>query len=333
MAEPCRKKAGSQAPLLAMPEGKKAAGMPGSETLEQLGIRQRESMKKHTSFRVGGPADFFARPESIDALKAVLSMARHHELAITIMGGGTNMLVTDKGIRGLVISLAGLKNALSVTPGEKNAYQVTAAAGMSLAALYRETRRAGIGGLAFTAGIPGTMGGAVMMNAGTAAGTMEDVIHSIDLLDGTNGIVTLEKKDLVFGRRSLDFATNMPATRCPILVGATLLLEKQAPEIIRAHWEELLSQRQHQQPAGTANAGCFFKNPPGAMGAGALIDRCGLKGMRIGDAAVSEKHANFILNRGAATARDILALKQHIEQTVYTRFGIRLENEVKIEGE
>ena len=304
-----------------------------TEMMEKLGICCNESMKKHTSFRVGGPADFFARPPSIKVLQQLLHMADLHQLPITLMGGGTNLLVKDRGIRGLVISMAGLKQTTRITPLPQKKYQVRVSAGTLLAGLYRETMEQHIGGIEFAAGIPGTVGGAVMMNAGTHGGSMSDVVTAIDLLDGRGKIVTLAKPALKFAHRSLSFNADLYGKQPPVLVSVTLTMAYNDREKIQAQWQALLKKRRMTQPAHGAGAGCFFKNPLHGKSAGELIDRAGLKGFRVGDAMVSERHANFIVNAGKATARDILSLKQIIETEVHNRFGILLENEVKIEGE
>ena len=302
-------------------------------TLTALGIKQNESMRKHTSFKVGGPADLFARPRSIDTLKKILDMAKGHELPVTIMGSGTNLLVKDKGIRGIVISMAHLKYPTRITPMPHGKYRVQPAAGTILASLYRETMNQGIGGIGFAAGIPGTVGGAVMMNAGTPGGTMADVIESIDILDSHKGIITLPRSALEFTHRCLTLSPEFPQKQRAVLVGATLIMSHQDKKKIKAQWQALLDQRKKNQPIQGAGAGCFFKNPPQGKSAGELIDRAGLKGFKVGDAMVSAKHANFILNTGQATAQEIIDLKQIIEKEVHNRFGIRLESEVKIEGE
>ncbi|WP_170923637.1 UDP-N-acetylmuramate dehydrogenase [Desulfocicer vacuolatum] len=303
------------------------------ETFEKLGIKQKEPMKKHTSFKVGGPADLFARPHSIETLEKLLKMAKFHDLPLTVMGSGTNLLVRDRGIRGLVISMDKLKYPIIITPLQQEIYRIQVSAGTILAGLYRETMAQGIGGLGFAAGIPGSVGGAVMMNAGTGEGTMADVVASIDIMDTQKGVITLPRSDLRFSHRCLSFNENVPRQQRPILVGATLIMARQDKKEIKAQWQTLLEKRKKCQPVQGAGAGCFFKNPPRGKSAGELIDRAGLKGFKVGNAMVSSKHANFILNMGQATAEDIIKLKHLIEKKVNTQFGIRLENEVKIEGE
>jgi UDP-N-acetylmuramate dehydrogenase len=304
-----------------------------AEIFEKLGITQNESMKKHTSFKVGGPADLFARPGSIETLEKILGMANTHQLPLTIIGSGTNLLVKDKGIRGIVISMAGLKYPTKITPLPQGKYRVQVSAGTILAGLYRETMTQGIGGIGFAAGIPGSVGGAVMMNAGTSGGTMSDVVESIDILDRRKGIITLSGSALQFSHRSLVFNQNVHQKLQPILVGTSLIMAHQDKKEIKAQWQTLLEKRRNHQPTHGAGAGCFFKNPPQGKSAGELIDRAGLKGFKLGNAMVSSKHANFILNVGEATAQEIMALKHVIEKKVHNRFGILLENEVKIEGE
>ena len=303
------------------------------ETLAELGIKQNESMKKHTSFKVGGPADLFARPRSIDTLEKILDLAQAHELPLTIIGSGTNLLVKDRGIRGIVISMAHLKYPTTIVPLQQGKYRVQVSAGTLLTRLYLDTMTQDIGGIGFAAGIPGTVGGAVMMNAGTPGGTMADVIESIDILDRHKGIITLPGSALQFTHRRLTFNPEFSQKQRPVLVGAALIMSHQDKREIKAQWQTLLKQRKKTQPIKGAGAGCFFKNPPQGKSAGELIDQAGLKGFKVGNAMVSSKHANFILNTGQATAREIIDLKHIIEKEVHNRFGIHLENEVKIEGE
>jgi len=312
-----------------MDHGKSMPLAPG--TFEELGIKQNESMKKHTSFKVGGPADLFARPRSIETLEKTLGMAKAHELPLTIMGSGTNLLVKDKGIRGIVISMSHLKYPTTITPLRQGQYQVQVSAGTILTSLYRETMAQGIGGMRFAAGIPGSLGGAVMMNAGTSGGTMSDVVESIDIIDLQKGVITLPKSSLEFSHRCLAF--NDVCHRHPVVVGASLIMIRQDKKKIKAQWQDLLEKRKRHQPSHGAGAGCFFKNPPQGKSAGELIDRAGLKGFKVGNAMISSKHANFILNVGQATAQDIMTLKEIIEKKVLNEFGILLENEVKIAGE
>ena len=303
------------------------------DRLASLCIRRNESMKKHTSFKVGGPADLFASPTCLEQLERILCLAAEYDLPLTLMGSGTNMLVKDKGIRGLVLSMRSLKYPTKITPLKHEKYRVLVSAGTLLANVHKETMNQGIGGLEFAAGIPGTVGGAVMMNAGTHGGSMSDVVESIDFMVPCKGIITLPASALHFSHRHLSFHLDFPPKQRAVLVGIALSMTRKDKTQIQTKWKNMLQQRQQTQPAHCAGAGCFFKNPPGKQSAGALIDQAGLKNLRVGDAVVSEKHANFILNTGQATARDILALKRIIEEKVHHRFGILLENEVKIEGE
>lgn len=297
-----------------------------------LGIETHVSMKTMTTFRIGGPADYVAVPETVSQLVQLLKTAESLGMPVTLMGGGTNLLVLDGGIRGLVISLSKLKGPVNVTPLGQDRFWVSAPAGTSLTSLYRQTRKQDIGGLAFAAGIPGTLGGAVMMNAGTRDGAMSDVVERIETADARCGIVTLDRERLTFSPKALTLPAN-DTPSCRVITRVTLALASRQGELERRLWQEAVARRKSTQPLEAAGAGCFFKNPISGPSAGALIDRAGLKGTAVGDAAVSTVHANFIINRGSATAAQVLALADLVREKVRRQFGIILENEVKIEGQ
>ncbi|MBF0258465.1 MAG: UDP-N-acetylmuramate dehydrogenase [Desulfamplus sp.] len=298
-------------------------------------------MKRYTSFKIGGPADYFARPASVEELLQLLRAARNNSIASLVMGSGTNILVKDNGIRGLVISLVKMKNEIEIQDIDTDHVVLSASAGTILAALCRKTIRDGLEDFSFAAGIPGTVGGAVMMNAGTGIGTISDSLVSIDILDTDNNIRRLDRSQLLFSHRKLDFISRPAISSVnvrqkdsqPVILKASFLLRKGNREKVEQSWRTLIKKRKTTQPHGMPCAGCFFKNPDNGKSAGALIEMAGLKKRRVGDAMVSEKHANFIINLGNATAMDIITLKEIVKKTVFEKFSVKLSEEVIIQGE
>jgi len=296
-------------------------------------------MREHTSFRIGGPADFMVTVNNMDELIRVGRSCRELGAAFLVLGRGTNLLVRDGGIRGVVIKLAG--DFLEIRySGEK----VTAGAAVGLADLARQCGERGLAGLEFAIGIPGTVGGAVIMNAGAYGREMKDVVEAgvfilPEALDGAKaepaGIsdpavpiaVPVPAGELGFGYR-----TSRPQREGWIVVSATLRLDRGDPGRIRRLEEEYTTRRRSRQPLDLPSAGSFFKRPRGHY-AGELIERAGLRGARIGDAQVSEKHVGFIVNLGAATARDVLELIDHVRRAVLRNSGVLLEPEIRIVGE
>ncbi len=304
------------------------------EFMEDYNLKKDEPMKNHTSLKVGGNADFFACPLSVDELKQLVSGAEKYNVPVTFIGSGTNILVKDNGIRGLVICLAGIKGQIKAVRKDKKNFLVTASSGLLLSSLGRFALENGLEGLNFTAGIPGTVGGAVMMNSSADKGKISDVISCVELLVPAGRVKVLEKKDIVFSSKGLmSSALEVENYYKPVVLKATFKLGKGDKKELAAQWSELLNKRNSSQPVSLPSAGCFFKNPEPGISAGRLIDRAGLKGERCGNAMVSEKHANFIVNLGGARAEDILRLKKKVEEKVFDVFSIHLETEVKIEGE
>ena len=281
-----------------------------------------EPMKKHTSFRIGGQAEILVLPQTNSQIIAVIDYARREQIPYIIMGNGTNLLVKDGGIRGIVIKLAKNFGRISLRGQEMNAQ-----AGASLNGAAELACRKGLKGLEFAAGIPGTFGGAVSMNAGAYDGEMKDVITSATVLKQDNAIEVWSAEELGFAYRK-----SRVITEGAVLLEVTLHLEKDDPAKIRERMNHLLSLRKAKQPLQYPSAGSTFKRPPGHY-AGALIEKAGLKGFRIGDAQVSPLHAGFIINLGNATARDVIRLIEAIQEAVLTQFGILLEPEVRIVGE
>lgn len=293
-----------------------------------------EPMLRHTSFRIGGPVDAWVEPESPDQLKNLVRWCRQKGIPYIVMGGGTNILVTDEGLRGVAIGMERLTQPLAWVE-DQGRLRVTAAAGVPTRRLCALALRNGWQGINFALGIPGSLGGAICMNAGTAGGQMADVLEAVVVLTGTGDVVRLEKNMLGFEYRRMHLPADMTADAHlgPVIVRAELGLTLGGRPRLRNQARELLRKRAQSQPMGERCAGSFFKNPSKETPAGRLIDEAGLKGAAVGDAQVSTRHANFIVNRGRATAADVLRLKALIEETVWNRFGIRLQPEVRIVGQ
>ena len=294
-------------------------------------VRFDEPMANHTSFRIGGPADAIVFPESVEDLMDLLGMLDKENVDWFVFGGGTNLLVKDGGIRGVVISPAPGLSDISVLRNEGKKVYVLAQSGVSLGRLCRFAADMGFSGVQFAAGIPGTVGGAVMMNAGTRAGEMSSIVASVDIAFGPGDIRFVKRKNMAFEYRSLVLPFQINVKKPGVIVSVVVSLCKDKPERIRKEMENFLTDRKKWQPGGFS-AGSFFKNPACGPSAGELIDRAGLKGRGVGDAVVSENHANFIINRKNASAADVLALMEIIQNRVYEAFAVNLEPEVKTIG-
>ncbi|MBU8848020.1 MAG: UDP-N-acetylmuramate dehydrogenase [Desulfobacterales bacterium] len=285
-----------------------------------------EPLKKYTSFKIGGPADLLALPKDKHELKNLLKKASDLDIPVTLFGGGTNLLITDKGIRGLVVITRLLKSKIRIIKTDLDGKTIGVEAGERLSNVCRFAINHSLSGLEFAAGIPGTIGGAIIMNAGTKSGEISNIVDSIEILNKkTLAFETIEKKELDFSYRRLNLTG--------IIVAATLTLKKESLEKIEKIFNHNLSQKNATQPVSFASAGCFFKNPVEGRPAGELIEKAGLKGVRINDAMVSQSHANFIVNIDNATCDDILLLKQHIQKSVFDKYHIKLKTEVRMEGE
>jgi UDP-N-acetylmuramate dehydrogenase len=288
-----------------------------------LRLMLREPLGKYTSFKIGGPADLLALPQDKQTLVAVLEAARQEGIPVTLMGGGTNTLISDKGIRGLVIVL----KELTSVPCILESAVIRADAGERLSTVCQFAMDQGLAGLEFAAGIPGTLGGAIMMNAGTAAWEISQIVSCLTVIDTqTLGCHTLEKDDLTFSYRQLA-ADNI------LILEAQLTLTPENPAEIKKRFDQTLKTKKSTQPISLASAGCFFKNPAPETPAGKLIEDAGLKGVQINGAQISKHHANFIVNTGKARCEDILALKTLVQKTVFEKYQIKLETEVKVTGE
>ena len=289
-------------------------------------IRYAVPMSAYTSFQVGGRVDYLAFPEDIEDLQKILRWCNQRGVHYLILGNGTNLLVRDGGIRGMAISLA--RGFLRVEEAEGGSEKglIQAEAGGPLGELVEFSLRKGLAGLEFAAGIPGTVGGAIFMNAGAFRGEMKEVLHSVRLMDGEGNIVEKGKNELRFSYRFMELR------RGEIILGGTFRLLPENGQRIGAKVEENLRRRKARQPWHLPSAGSVFKNPVQGP-AGKLIEETGLKGLRMGDAQVSEQHANFIVNRGQARAQDILALVARIREKVFQEKGIWLEMEIQVVGE
>ncbi len=296
-------------------------------------VKFDEPMSRHTYFRVGGPAEAFVTPLDLNSLKRLVRWCTAGDHTALVIGGGSNLLVKDQGLAGIVISLrrclADIEVAVDVDqPG------AIAQAGVNLQAFCRLCAKKGLNGMNFAVGIPGTVGGAIMMNAGTDKGSMADVVDSVGCLLWDGRTIRYQRRKLDFSYRSLSWERHRTAgmTETPIITDGCFGLEVGDASVLQQEAADLLKRRSEKQPVDQPSAGCFFRNPANGPSAGELIDRCGLKGSRIGNAQVSAKHANFIVNLGGATALDILSLMERVRNAVADRFEVVLEPEVKIVG-
>jgi UDP-N-acetylmuramate dehydrogenase len=285
-------------------------------------LKFAEPLSKHTTWRIGGPADIFVCPRSVEEVKGVMAAAKELNLPWTVIGRGSNLLVLDGGIRGVVIKLSDNFSAIEV-----HGHRVTAQSGRSIVSAANIAVKHNLQGLEFATGIPGSVGGAVMMNAGAYGGEIKDVLESAKVLDESGTIHCFTNSDFRFAYR-YSVLKDIPM----VLLEATFRLKEGDGEALLQQIKAWASRRASTQPLSMPNCGSVFRNPEGTH-AGRLIEAAGLKGLTRGGAQISEKHANFIVNLGNAKAEDVLWLMRHAEETVRDRFGIRLETEVRIIGE
>lgn len=288
-----------------------------------------EPMSSHTTFKVGGTAEMFVCPSNHDNAVKIINKANQTHTPVFAVGKGSNLIVKDSGIGGIVISFEKIEEAITAEEVENNRVILNTHAGTRLNAVCRFAIRNGFSGLNFALGIPGSVGGSISMNAGTATGEMKDVVQSVDILNGSGELKTVEKEALDFSYRKLSWGASSPA---PIIFNASFLLTKDDKELLKKEADMLLKKRNESQPVSLPNAGCIFKNPDSDNPAGKLVDLSGLKGKSIGNAQISEKHGNFIVNKGGATASDVISLIDLARETVFNKFNIRLESEVQIVG-
>jgi UDP-N-acetylmuramate dehydrogenase len=292
-------------------------------------VKLQEPMSGHTSYRIGGVADALISPVDRQDLAALLQEMREQRLPCLVLGAGTNLLVRDGGVRGVVISLkkmAAIKIASEYRSVGGSFAVIHVEAGAMLARLLGFAVERGLTGLEFAAGIPGTVGGAVCMNAGTTLGEMGDIIDTVTLVAPDGDLILRNREEMGFGYRR----ANIPADH--VVLDAKIILRHGDAGKIKAGVKQIMARRKEQQPWGLPNAGSVFKNPQDES-AGKLIESAGLKGLTVGGAQVSEKHANFIVNRGNAKAADVLQLMELIKEKVLEMHQIRLEPEIKIVGE
>ena len=281
-------------------------------------IERDHPLAPHTWYRLGGPADYFVRPRTAKELKEVLRRCNEHHVPMYVMGFGSNLLVSDEGVRGAVIKLEGEEFGRT----EFDREQITAWAGAELSKLVLDCVEKGLSGVEPLTGIPGSIGGAVKMNAGGNFGDIGSVVESVTLMDIQGNVFEKNRPELNFGYRSVNI-------RARFILNARLTLAEADPDRIMRTGKESWIYKKNNQPLNTRSCGCVFKNPPGAS-AGALIDRAGLKGFQVGGAMVSEKHANFIIAADGCKSRDVMQLIDAIRQKVREQFDVELESELEI---
>lgn len=283
-----------------------------------------EPMKKHTSFKIGGNADIFVKAQTLDDIKYIIEFTRNNNIPLSIVGNGSNLLVKDDGIRGIV-----LKPDIQTIEIQENNNEifVSVGAGYPVPKLAIEMAKRGYSGLEFAAGIPGTIGGAVRMNAGAYGGEMKDIIVNTTYIDIDGKINTISNENQKFGYRTSIFANEKY-----IVLGTKIKLNKGNIEEIQEKINDNMKSRIEKQPIDMPTAGSTFKRKEGIITA-KLIDEAGLKGYSIGDAEVSTKHAGFIVNKGNATAEDVLKLIKHIQDTIYEKYNEKIELEIEVMGE
>ena len=293
-----------------------------TKEIKRENVIKDESMSKHTTFKVGGKADLFVCPSNVNELSYAIKTCKTFNIPYYVVGNGSNIIVKDNGFRGAIIQI--YKNLNNVTIEDDT---ITADAGILLAKLAKIIANESLEGFEFAAGIPGTLGGAVYMYAGAYGGDMSQVIVSADVIDEKGNIITLSKEELELGYR-----TSIVQQKDYIVLRAVLKCKKGNKEKIKDLIEELNNKRKEKQPLEYPSAGSTFKRPEGYY-AGKLIMDSGLRGHQIGNAQVSEKHCGFIINRGDATANDIINLINHVRNTVRDKYHVNLETEVRIIGE
>ena len=292
------------------------------EIIDKERVLCDEPMKKHTTFRVGGNADYFVMPKTVQEVKETVALCRAHDMDYYVVGNGSNLLVSDAGYRGVIIQIYNEMNQIEI-----DGTTVKVQAGALLSKIGSAALKAGLTGFEFAAGIPGTVGGAVVMNAGAYGGETKDILKSATVLTQDGEVLTLYNGELELGYR-----TSVIAKKGYIVLEAEYELQEGDVETIRATMDDLKTRRVTKQPLEYPSAGSTFKRPEGYF-AGKLIQDAGLRGYRVGGAMVSEKHCGFVINAEDATASDVLELIHQISDKVYEQFGVRLEPEVKVLGE
>ena len=279
-------------------------------------------MSEHTTFKIGGPADIFVEPRNIEELSQVMALVHDSQVPVTVIGCGSNVLVRDGGIRGVVVSLCGMRQVLRHEDGN-----IVAGAGYTLKEVSEFAWQEGLTGLELAIGIPGSLGGAVFMNAGAYGGEMCQIVTAVKAVDFKGNVHEYEAEALDFAYRHSVFHDNHE-----IIGEVTMKLVPGNEADIKAVMDDLTERREAKQPLEYPSAGSTFKRPPGYY-AGTLIEQTGLKGLTVGDAQVSQKHAGFVINRGSATADDVLGVISEVQRRVHEAHGVTLETEVRIIGE
>ena len=290
--------------------------------LKEEQVKKDEPMKSHTTFRVGGPADYFVTPQTAEEVAKVIEACTQEKVPYYIVGNGSNLLVSDKGYEGVIIQIYKQMNQVKVEGA-----QIHAQAGALLSMIAKRALDAELTGFEFAAGIPGTLGGACVMNAGAYGGTISDVLLYARVITKENGILELTPEELELGYRTSNIEKNGY-----IVSSVVLKMKKGNPEEIKALIADFTERRKSKQPLEYPSAGSTFKRPEGYF-AGKLIGDAGLRGFRVGDAQVSEKHCGFVINRGNASAAEIMELMRQVEDKVEENSGVRLEAEVRRIGE
>lgn len=292
-----------------------------SSCLRMDQIHINELMSHHTTFGIGGPADCFLTPETIEELQQVISLLSYRDIPFFVFGGGANLLVRDKGIRGVVIHTAGMRSIKK----EGNGLRVLS--GMATVNVAQAAYRYGLTGMEFAAGIPGSIGGAAFMNAGAYNGDMSQIVASVLSCNGKGELIKREKNEISYGYRHSIFMDNKE-----VILEITLALLPGEPETIKAQMDDFNHRRRTKQPLEKKSAGSTFKRPEGHF-VGQMIEELQLKGFSVGDAQVSEKHAGFLINNGTARCEDMLQLIHEIQKRVHDAYGVELKPEVQIIGE
>ena len=285
--------------------------------IEEIKILEQEPMCKHTTFRIGGAAKYFAMPKNTAEIQTLIAYCKEHKLDYCVLGNGSNVLFTDAGYDGLIIQIGSAMSEIRV-----DGTSVYAQAGAILARVANLAYEAGLTGMEFAAGIPGSIGGAIVMNAGAYGGEMKQVVESVRVLSSEGEILTLDNDTMEFGYR-----TSIIRNRNFTVLSVTFRLREGNREEIRARIEDFQKRRMEKQPLNYPSAGSTFKRPEGYF-AGKLIMDAGLRGFQIGDARVSDKHCGFVVNVGKATARDVTDVIEEVQEKVRERFGVSLEREV-----
>jgi UDP-N-acetylmuramate dehydrogenase len=291
--------------------------------LGEENVKKNETLASHTTFRIGGVADYFVTPKDEKGLMAALTIARESETPVYRIGHGSNLLFSDKGYRGMIIKIG--KGMDHITWLDETMVKVGAGASLSKFAL--DVAKKGFEGFEFAAGIPGSVGGAVTMNAGAYGGEIKDSIVSVEVMGNMGDVRELSKEELKLGYR-----TSVIQLCDHIVTSANFTFQKGKKEEILKKIKELNTKRKDKQPLDRPSAGSTFKRPEGYF-AGKLIEDAGLKGYRIGDAMVSDKHSGFIINAGEATAAEVLLLVEYIQKEVFQQFHVNLEPEIRLVGE